>query len=295
MDSTTHHSEAGQLLTVFIKPVEQAFISEEKIQQEWKDLNYLGAPDLPKAREEYAYFKQLLEKSGAEVLTIPSDDETTMDSMYCRDAAILTEEGAILCNMGKAEREPEPEALKKAFEKENIPILGTITSPGTLEGGDVAWVDERTLAVGHSYRTNEEGIEQLRALLEPLEVEVVVVPLPHYKGPSDVFHLMSIFSPVDYDLAVVYSPLMPIVFRQFLYRRGYQLVEVPESEFESMGCNVLATGPRSCIMVEGNPETEKLLRQRGCRVMTYPGEEISFKGGGGPTCLTRPVLRKRLF
>jgi N-dimethylarginine dimethylaminohydrolase len=157
MDSTTHHSEAGQLLTVFIKPVEQAFISEEKIQQEWKDLNYLGAPDLPKAREEYAYFKQLLEKSGAEVLTIPSDDETTMDSMYCRDAAILTEEGAILCNMGKAEREPEPEALKKAFEKENIPILGTITSPGTLEGGDVAWVDERTLAVGHSYRTNEEG------------------------------------------------------------------------------------------------------------------------------------------
>jgi N-dimethylarginine dimethylaminohydrolase len=106
---------------------------------------------------------------------------------------------------------------------------------------------------------------------------------------------MSIFSPVDYDLAVVYSPLMPIVFRQFLYRRGYQLVEVPESEFESMGCNVLATGPRSCIMVEGNPETEKLLRQRGCRVMTYPGEEISFKGGGGPTCLTRPVLRKKLF
>lgn len=295
MDSTTHQSEAGQLMTVFIKPVENAFISEKKIQQEWNQLNFLEAPDLIKAREEYAYFRQLLEQSGAEVLSIPADDETTMDSIYCRDAAILTEQGAVLCNMGKEERQSEPATLKKAFEKENIPILGEITAPGTLEGGDVAWIDERTLAVGHSYRTNEEGIEQLKALLRPLEVEVVVVPLPHYKGPSDVFHLMSIFSPVDYDLAVVYSPLMPVVFRQFLYRRGYQLVEVPEAEFESMGCNVLATGPRACIMVEGNPETEKLLRQRGCRVMTYPGEEISLKGGGGPTCLTRPVLRKKLF
>lgn len=295
MDSTTHHSEAGQLMTVFIKPVEHAFISEEKIQQEWEDLNYLEAPDLEKARQEYDYFRKLLEKSGAEVIALRKDKHTSMDAMYCRDAAILTEQGAILCNMGKLERETEPGELRKAFEKEKIPILGTISSPGTLEGGDVAWIDERTLAVGHSYRTNEEGIEQLKALLEPLEVEVVIVPLPHHKGPSDVFHLMSIFSPIDYDLAVVYSPLMPIVFRQFLYRRGYQLVEVPEEEFETLGCNVLATGPRNCIMVEGNPQTEQLLRQRGCRVTTYPGEEISLKGGGGPTCLTRPVLRQRLF
>lgn len=282
-------------MTVFIKPVENAFMSEKKIEQEWKELNYLEAPDLGKAQKEYTYFRQLLEQSGAEVLDLPPDDKTSMDSIYCRDAAILTEEGAILCNMGKEERQSEPATLEKAFEKEHIPILGKITPPGTLEGGDVAWIDERTLAVGHSYRTNEEGIEQLRSLLSPLEVEVVVVPLPHYKGPSDVFHLMSIFSPVDYDLAVVYSPLMPVMFRQFLYRRGYQLVEVPEAEFESMGCNVLATGPRTCIMVEGNPETEKLLREKGCRVMTYPGEEISIKGGGGPTCLTRPVLRKKLF
>ena len=295
MESTTHHSEAGQLLTVFIKPVNHAFSSPEKIQREWDQLNYLEPPEFEKAQEEYEQFQKLLEKSGVEVHLLPSDESTSLDSMYCRDAAILTEQGAILCNMGKEERKVEPSVIRKAFEKENIPILGEITSPGTLEGGDVAWIDERTLAVGHSYRTNEEGIKQLKDLLEPLEVEIIVVPLPHYKGPSDVFHLMSIFSPVDYDLAVVYSPLMPIVFRQLLYRRGYQLVEVPEDEFESMGCNVLATGPRSCILVEGNPKTELLLRQRGCRVMTYPGEEISVKGGGGPTCLTRPVLRKRLF
>jgi N-dimethylarginine dimethylaminohydrolase len=145
--------------------------------------------------------------------------------------------------------------------------------------------------VGHTYRTNPEGIRQLTSLLAPLGVEVISVPLPHYKGPSDVFHLMSILSPVDKDLAVVYSPLMPIPFRELLLQRGYRLVEVPDEEFESMGCNVLALGPRNCLMVAGNPKTKAGLEAAGCRVTEYQGAEISVKGGGGPTCLTRPILR----
>ena len=132
-------------------------------------------------------------------------------------------------------------------------------------------------------------------MVNPLGVEVITVPLPHYKGPTDVFHLMSIFSPVDYDLAVVYSPLMPIGFRQYLYRRGIRLVEVPEEEFESMACNVLALGPRKCLMVSGNPKTELELKKHGCQVITYEGREISFKGGGGPTCLTRPLIREDIY
>ena len=170
-------------------------------------------------------------------------------------------------------------------------MLGTITAPGTLEGGDVAWLDEHTLAVGHTYRSNEEGIRQLTALLKPLGVQVITVPLPHYKGPSDVFHLMSILSPVDTNLAVVYSPLMPIVFRNLLMQRGYQLIEVPDNEFESMGCNVLALAPRKCLLVDGNPVTKEALENAGCNVIVYKGEEISVKGGGGPTCLTRPIYR----
>jgi len=128
-------------------------------------------------------------------------------------------------------------------------------------------------------------------LLEPKGISIIVVELPHYKGPSDVFHLMSILSPVDKDLAVVYSPLMPIKFRNHLLERGYTLVEVPDAEFESMGCNVLAVAPRQCIMVEGNPITQQGLEQAGCKVTTYKGAEISVMGGGGPTCLTRPMLR----
>ena len=182
-------------------------------------------------------------------------------------------------------------AEQKAFEAQGIPVLGVIKAPGTIEGGDVAWLDSTTLAVGHTYRTNEEGIRQITEMLAPLGVNVISVPMPHYKGPSDVFHLMSVLSPVDSNLAVVYSPLIPIVFRNELIKRGYELVEVPEEEFDSMGCNVLALAPRVCLMVKGNPKTKAALELAGCKVIEYEGADISVKGGGGPTCLTRPITR----
>jgi N-dimethylarginine dimethylaminohydrolase len=169
-------------------------------------------------------------------------------------------------------------------------VRGAIAGEGRLEGGDLVWFDERCLAVGRGYRTNDEGIRQLKAILGPA-VEVVVVPLPHYRGPADVFHLMSILSPIDRDLALVYSPLMPVPFREWLIARGIGLVEVPDAEFDSMGCNVLAIQPRHCLMLEGNPETRRRLEAAGARVETFPGEEISVKGQGGPTCLTRPLER----
>jgi N-dimethylarginine dimethylaminohydrolase len=214
-----------------------------------------------------------------------------MDSIYCRDAAIATSKGMIICNMGKEGRKHEPLAQQKAYEAEGIPVLGVIKAPGTIEGGDVAWLDDKTLAIGHTYRTNEEGIAQITALLKPLGVEVITVPMPHYRGPSDVFHLMSVLSPVADNIAVVYSPLIPIVFRNELIKRGFELVEVPEAEFDSMGCNVLAIAPRTCLMVKGNPITKSRLEAAGCKVIEYEGAEISVKGGGGPTCLTRPVSR----
>jgi N-dimethylarginine dimethylaminohydrolase len=222
----------------------------------------------------------------------PSGKGLSLDALYCRDASIATDAGMILCNMGKAARQKEPDMQARLFQKEGIPIVGKIEAPGTLEGGDVAWLDQHTLAVGRSYRTNAEGIKQLKALLAPLGVNLVVAELPHYKGESDVFHLMSILSPLDKDLALVYSPLMPISFREGLIKRGYTLIEVPESEFDSLGCNVLAVAPRVCIMAEGNPLTEAVLKKAGCQVHTYKGSEISLKGGGGPTCLTRPLKRQ---
>lgn len=288
---TTHHSEYLKLKSVYLKPAKDAFMTNNHLSEQWKELNYLSQPDFDDAIEEYQGFEKCLIDENVGLHFFPHDDNVKIDSIYCRDAAIATDFGMIICNMGKSGRTNEPKSQKQIFIKNNIPILGEIKYPGTLEGGDVAWLDEKTLAVGHTYRTNEEGISQLKVLLEPKGIEIIVVELPHYKGKQDVFHLMSILSPIDKDLAVVYSPLMPIIFRNMLIKRGFKFIEVPDKEFESMGCNVLAVAPRKCIMVAGNPITQKRLQDVGCKVIVYKGEEISIKGGGGPTCLTRPLLR----
>ncbi|GAB5473938.1 MAG: dimethylarginine dimethylaminohydrolase family protein [Maribacter sp.] len=289
----THHSEYLQMVSLYIKTVTNAFIDEDKLQEEWETLNYLSKPELTLAKIEYGAFEALLKNEGIDVSYFPRDAQLSLDSVYCRDASIATDFGMIICSMGKADRRGEPAAQRKTFMAHDIPVLGVIESPGTIEGGDVAWLNETTLAVGHTYRTNIEGIRQLKHLLAPNGVQVIVADLPHYRGETDVFHLMSILSPVDKDLAVVYSPLMPIRFRTYLRDLGFELIEVPDDEFDSMGCNVLAVGPRKCIMVEGNPKTRKALEKAGCEVLTYSGQEISVKGGGGPTCLTRPLKRRR--
>lgn len=287
----THHSEYLKLKRVFIKPVENAFVSDVHLSEQWESLNYLSRPDFENALEEYNRFQEYFLNNHIETQNFPFNDTVQIDSIYCRDASIATDFGIIICNMGKGGRINEPQSHLEFYKQNNIPILGSIEAPGTLEGGDVAWLDEKTLAVGHTYRTNPEGIKQLKSLLEPNGIDVIVVELPHYKGKNDVFHLMSILSPVDIDLAVVYSPLMPIKFRNELLRRGIELIEVPDEEFESMGCNVLAIAPRQCLVVAGNTKTQKLLAKAGCKVTAYKGEDISLKGGGGPTCLTRPMLR----
>ena len=285
------HSESGKIKSLFIKKVAAAFINDAHIEQHWESLNYLAKPSLHQALVEYEAFEKILKDNGAEIFYFPEQSAVNMDSIYCRDAAITTKRGMIICNMGKEGRKNEPLAQQKAYEAAGIPVLGHIKAPGTMEGGDVAWLDDTTLAVGHTYRTNEEGIRQLTDLLKPIGVKVITAPMPHYRGPLDVFHLMSVLSPVDTNLAVVYSPLMPIVFRNELMKRGFELVEVPDDEFDSMGCNVLAIAPRTCLMVKGNPITKERLEAAGCKVFEYEGEEISVKGGGGPTCLTRPITR----
>ena len=284
-------SDVGQIERILLKHARDAFRDDELIAAQWQQLNYLAPPDLARAIEEYDKLVALFEGWGIEVVFAPADPAVGLDSIYVRDAAVLCDRGAVLCNMGKPGRRSEPRALESVLSRSDVPILGAVTGHGRIEGGDVAWLDSRTLAVGRGYRTNDEGIAQLRTLLADTIDELIVVPLPHAKGPDDVFHLMSIISPVDEDLAVVYSPLMPVPFREKLLERGTRLVEVPDVEFESMGCNVLAVAPRRCVMLAGNPGTKRRLEEAGAEVHEFEGEEISAKGAGGPTCLTRPLSR----
>ncbi|MBT8253534.1 MAG: hypothetical protein HKN00_02495 [Flavobacteriaceae bacterium] len=288
---TTRHSEYLKLKSVYLKSVKNAFISDIHLNEQWRELHYLSPPDFDTAVEEFKEFESCLTNADIGLRFFSYDSSVTIDSIYCRDASIATDFGMIICNMGKEERKHEPRAQMQVYKDNDIPVLGQIKAPGTLEGGDVAWLDQNTLAVGLTYRTNENGIDQLKQLLEPKGIEIITAELPHYKGENDVFHLMSILSPIDKDLAVVYSPLMPIKFRKMLKERGFEFIEVPDEEFESMGCNVLAIAPRQCIMVAGNPITKRLLEAADCKVQTYQGNEISRKGGGGPTCLTRPLQR----
>lgn len=285
-------TEVGFLERVALKGPGDAFPPPDVMAVRWRDLGYRKNPDREGAAREHEAFARLLEKLGVRVDRFPPRVGTGMDSLYVRDASIVTDGGMILCSMGKAARQGEPAAQGETFREWEIPILGAISGEGRLEGGDFVWLNPTTAAVGRGYRTNDEGIRQLRELLGDRVQELVVVPLPHWKGPSDVFHLMSVLSPLDADLALVYSPLLPVPFRERLLAMGISLLEVPDSEFETMGCNVLAVAPRVCVLLEGNPQTRARLEGAGVVVHTYGGEEISLPGDGGPTCLTRPLVRR---
>jgi N-dimethylarginine dimethylaminohydrolase len=193
--------------------------------------------------------------------------------------------------MGKAPRREEPEAVRGFFLEAGWPIAGEIREPGNLEGGDLVWLDAKTAAVGHGYRTNAEGIRQFRAIVAADGCEVIEVPLPHWDGPGDVLHLMSMLSPLGPKTLLVYSRLLAVPFRNRLLEQGFELLEVPDEEYATMATNVLALAPGVCLALAGNPKTARLMEKAGIEVLTYEGTEISAKGAGGPTCLTRPLRR----
>ena len=282
-------TDTGPWSRIVVRHPRDAFASADKIAREWQDLHFTAPPDLTRACTQFDNFVSLCAAHAPVVLTHDTHEGLTMDAIYVRDASIISAEGAILCRMGKPQRGAEPAALAETYTRLGISIVGEIQAPGKLEGGDFTWLGPRLAAVGRGYRTNDDGIRQVRELLGDTIDELIVVPLPHYRGPGDVFHLMSIISPVDRDLAVVYSPLIAVSFRERLLDLGYSLVEVPDEEFDSMGANVLAVAPRQCVMVDGNPKTRDRLERAGAGVRVYDGADISLMGGGGPTCLTRPV------
>ena len=284
-------SMVGKIDTIIIKHPEEAFISQENLDQKWKPFNYVSCPDYEKSLKEYSRFEEIIQEHVENVHYLPQDDNTGLDSTYAHDTCKITSKGAIMFTVGKELRRGETGATKKSLEGIGVPIVGEISGEGTMEGGDVVWLDEKTVAVGRGYRTNYEGIRQFRELTKDIVDEFIVVELPHGDGPDECLHLMSVISMVDHDLAVVYSKLMPVSFRDLLIERGIELIEVDDAEYANLGSNVLALAPRVCVMPAGNPGTREKLEKAGAKVFEYEGHDISFKGTGGPTCLTLPVTR----
>jgi dimethylargininase len=281
------HTVVGPLKRVLVYP---PVPHENRVS--WEEMSYLAPLDHEKAVQEHERFRQILREAGAEVVTGEIDNAELQDAIFPFDPVMITDAGAILLQMGKRQRELEVELAEETMRDLGVPIIGRIERPGKVEGGDCLWVDQYTLAVGRGYRTNQEGIRQLTEILRPLGVEVLSYDLPHWTGPADCLHLLSMISMVDDNLAVVYKPLMATAFIQELERRGIAFVGVPEEEFASQGPNVLALGQRNCLLLKENEITAQRLKDAGCTVQTYTGDEISHNRTGGPTCLTRPILRE---
>lgn len=276
---------------VIVKHPKDAFRSQEHLSDEWKTFNYLSEPNYDEAQKEYAEFMSILEKYVKKIDFLSESDEVGLDSLYAHDPVKFTPNGAIILKSGKTLRQPEAAVYKAFLQEKGIPVIGELTGEAVSDGGDIVWLDDRTLVVGRGYRTNDEAIRQLKDMTEDIVDEFIVVQLPHDLGEAECLHLMSFISMVDKDLAVVHSRLMPVFFRQLLIERGIQLIEVPKEEYDALGCNVLALAPRVCMVPNGNPITKQQLLNAGATVYEYKGNEISLKGTGGPTCLTCPVVR----
>lgn len=280
-------SMIAPLRRVLVKRPEEAFSAVDPV--EW---HYTAQPDLDGARQEHDTLVQVLRQAGTEVLYHDEPQSDHADAVYVFDPAIVTDRGAIILSMGKELRRGEEEAMARRLEALGVPLHYSLHGEARAEGGDLLWVDHDTLAVGLGFRTNAQGVGQIREAVDGQGIKVVPVELPYYTGPEACLHLLSLISIVDHKLAVIYPSLLSVPFWQYLRDGGFRFVEVPEQEFATMGPNVLAMAPGHCLMLEGNPITQRRLEEAGCTVLTYCGDEISLKAEGGPTCLTRPILRE---
>jgi len=282
------HSYGAQSMTAPLRRVLVVAPRPEEAAR-WREAGWRAAPDPARLAAEHERFRAELVAAGIEVVVSETSAESGLDGVYPYDPALVTRDGAVLLRPGKDSRLNEVEPLGQALNQAGVPTAARIEPPATMDGGDTCWLDERTLLVGLGYRTNEAGAAALRAALP--DVDVIAYDLPHHRGRAELLHLMSIISPLADDLAVVYLPLLPVRLVELLADRRIELVEVPDDELATQGPNVLALAPRVALALEGNPETRRRLEAAGVDVRVYRGDELSHKGEGGPTCLSRPILR----
>jgi len=286
------HSMTGELQRVMVCPPVNAGWDVSGKAAAWRELGFQHAPDCEEAQSQHKILCGLLSEAGAEVVCLPATESLTLDAVYAHDASLATDYGLVLMNPGKKNRVAEARAHANFCGQMGIPVFGDISLPGASESGDIVWLDSRTLLIGDGYRTNRAGIEQIRALLSPKNVEVLSAPLPYGPGPSACLHLMSLMSMLDEQTILVDLPRLAVETVELLKGRGFRLLQIDYSERDSLACNVLALGNKRLIAIEENAKTNQRMRDAGFEVRTFPGSEICINGAGGPTCLTRPLLRK---
>jgi N-dimethylarginine dimethylaminohydrolase len=282
----------GELLRVMVCPPDNAGWGISGKAGAWRELGFQHAPDFAAAQSQHEILCELLSEGGAEVVCLPATESLTLDAVYTHDASLATDYGLVLMNPGKKSRVAEAQAHANFCGQLGIPVFGEIGLPGTSESGDIVWLDSQTLLIGDGYRTNKAGIEQMRSLLSAKNVEVLSAPLPYGPGPSACLHLMSLMSMLDEQTILVDLPWLAVETVELLKARGLRLIEIEYSERDTLACNVLSLGQKRVIAIEENAGTNQSIREAGFDVRTFPGSEICINGAGGPTCLTRPLLRR---
>ncbi len=286
------HSMTGELLRVMVCPPGNAGWNVSGKAAAWRELGFRHAPDFVVAQKQHDTLCRLLSECRAEVVYLPRAESLTLDAVYVHDASLPTDYGLVLMNPGKKNRVAEAQAHANFCGQLGIPVFGEISPPGASEAGDIVWLDSRTLLIGDGYRTNKAGIEQIRSLLSSKDVEVLSAPLPYGPGPSACLHLMSLMSMLDEQTILVDLPWLAVETVELLKGRGFRMIEIEYSERDSLACNVLSLGGKRLIALEENVQTNRRMREAGFDVRTFPGSEICINGAGGPTCLTRPLLRQ---
>jgi N-dimethylarginine dimethylaminohydrolase len=281
----------GTLQRVLVSSPRAAGWNQTERVARWRELGFHHAPDFATAQSQHDSLCHELSSAGAEIIELAPATDLSLDAVYAHDASLATDFGLILMRPGKPNRVAEACHHGSSCESQGVATFGSVTPPGTTEAGDILWVDAKTLLIGHGYRTNAAGIEKMRALLAPRGVEVLSAPLPYGPGPSACLHLMSLISLLDEQTALVDLPWLAVETVALLKSRGFQFIQIDDSERDTLACNVLALGGKRLLAIEENRKTNARLRQAGFDVRSFPGGEICINGSGGPTCLTRPLLR----
>jgi len=285
------HSMTGGLERVLVCSPRTAGWNRREYAARWRDLGFHHAPDFEPAQAQHDALCYQLEAAGAEVIELAPALDLSLDAVYTHDASLTTDFGLIVMRPGKSNRASEGPHHGVFCSRFAIPMFAKIVAPGTTEAGDMVWLDAKTLLIGQGYRTNAAGIRQMRDLLAAKGVEVLSAPLPYGPGPSACLHLMSLISMLDQQTVLVDLAWLAVETVELLKSRGFKFVEIDSSERETLACNVLALGNNRLLALEENRNTNTRLRQAGFDVRTFPGSELCINGSGGPTCLTRPLLR----
>jgi len=285
------HSMVARLERVIVCSPRTAGWDDPDRLSRWQELGFLHRPDVSVAQAQHETLCEVLQRAEAEVVELAPAPDLTLDAVYTHDASLPTDFGLIPLNPGKANRVPEAKHHRDFLRQIGASTLGGVEAPGNTEAGDMVWLDAETLLIGHGYRTNRAGIEQMRAFLQPHGVAVIAAPLPYGPGPSACLHLMSLISLLDETTALVDLPWLTVETVELLKARGYRFIEIDYAERQTLACNVLSLGENRLVAIDANEKTNQRLRDAGFEVFTFPGSEICINGSGGPTCLTRPLLR----